>query len=477
LNCFWFFVPIVIFLLVLTTLLVVAVKLYDFVSYLPSKSSRSVKKQYFGIKEQSSETNKEIRQFRATYDEEEWEKLKERIRLDLENLVDPLDPPVQGYGDNIQFLRTLADYWTNKYNWKASVTNLNYWPQFMTSISGMDLHFIHVKPTNAGPVSIRPILLLHSFSTSVNELHDLIPLLVAKKGNNVVFEVVAPSLPGHGWGQPPRKPGFDYSQAAIMMGELMHRLGHNKFYIHAGGTGALVADEIATLFPKRVLGLHTTMPMLTTLSLLLSYLPTLIPIYRHWVIDKEDRQPTQTVTDKLREMYTYYMVTKFWEEKSDVLVVSLVCSPLGLAAWFLDIVNERMAPPSIEPGLVRLPVGVRGLDWFITNLMIIIMSRSAIPLSRFIKDNKNFQLRKVNVPTGIAVYPFNPFPVMGGIPRALVEKRYENIVRFSRMGSGGYFSAIEQPRRLHTDILAFVRNLENTHQPDTSSHKPTNNKN
>ena len=52
---------------------------------------------------------------------------------------------------------------------------------------------------------------------------------------------------------------------------------------------------------------------------------------------------------------------------------------------------------SIEPGLVRLPVGVRGLDWFITNLMIIIMSRSAIPLSRFIKDNKNFQLRKVNV--------------------------------------------------------------------------------
>ena len=44
-------------------------------------------------------------------------------------------------------------------------------------------------------------------------------------------------------------------------------------------------------------------------------------------------------------MLTYYMVTKFWEEKSDVLVVSLVCSPLGLAAWFLDIVNERMAPP------------------------------------------------------------------------------------------------------------------------------------
>ena len=43
-----------------------------------------------------------------------------------------------------------------------------------------------------------------------------------------------------------------FNEAAIMMGELMHRLGHNKFYIHAGGTGALVADEIATLFPKLV---------------------------------------------------------------------------------------------------------------------------------------------------------------------------------------------------------------------------------
>ena len=55
-----------------------------------------------------------------------------------------------------------------RFDWQRHVNTLNFSRQFVTQISGLDIHFIHVKPPQVISASITayPILLLHSFPTS-----------------------------------------------------------------------------------------------------------------------------------------------------------------------------------------------------------------------------------------------------------------------------------------------------------------------
>lgn len=46
----------------------------------------------------------------------------------------------------------------------------------------------------------------------------------------------------------------------VIMRNLMHRLGHKKFYVQGGDWGAGIGSALATLFPEEVLGLHSNLP-------------------------------------------------------------------------------------------------------------------------------------------------------------------------------------------------------------------------
>jgi len=68
---------------------------------------------------------------------------------------------------------------------------------------------------------------------------------------NFVFEVIAPSLPGYGFSEGASKPGLGAAQMAVVMKNLMERIGFKKFYVQGGDWGALIASNMGTLFPKR----------------------------------------------------------------------------------------------------------------------------------------------------------------------------------------------------------------------------------
>ena len=63
---------------------------------------------------------------------------------------------------------------------------------------------------------------------------------------------------------------------------------------------------------------------------------------------------------------------------------------------------------------------------------------------------------KVDVPTGIAVFPREliPFP-----PRSMVGKVY-NVVRWTKFDRGGHFAAMETGKVFAEEVLAFVRGVK-----------------
>lgn len=109
----------------------------------------------------------------------------------------PLEGVQQQYGMNTKLLTEIVEFWKTKYNWAERQKFLNQYPQYKTNVQGLDIHYLHVKPSNTKGLKVVPLLILHGWPGSVREYYELIPLLTKpKEGRKFVFEVVLASLPG-----------------------------------------------------------------------------------------------------------------------------------------------------------------------------------------------------------------------------------------------------------------------------------------
>lgn len=164
--------------------------------------------------------------------------------------------------------------------------------QFLTSpILSLDLHYIHTRANyDVYDKTVLPILLLHGWPGSVREFYDLIGLLADpdRVELDIVFEVVAPSLPGFGWSQAPQRRGMGVTEMAVVLRNLMQRLGYERFYVHGGDWGGRLGAALATLFPQQVIGLHSnTCAVLTPLAVLKGVLAEWQP---DWFVDEANRE-------------------------------------------------------------------------------------------------------------------------------------------------------------------------------------------
>ncbi|KAL3268717.1 hypothetical protein HHI36_007819 [Cryptolaemus montrouzieri] len=167
----------------------------------------------------------------------------------------------QSYGFNGNLANEILDHWKTKYNWRKREKFLNKYPQFITSVQGLKIHFLHVKNQNL-PQHIRvlPLLILHGWPGSVREFYEIIPLLTnPRKDRDFVFEVIVPHLPGYAFSDAASIPGLGVAQIGVILKNLMNRLGFQKFYLQGGDLGALVNHAIAANFEDSVLGLHLNM--------------------------------------------------------------------------------------------------------------------------------------------------------------------------------------------------------------------------
>jgi hypothetical protein len=114
-------------------------------------------------------TNNDITAYRIAVPQADLDDLRERLTRTRWTR----DLPGTGWerGVPASYLRELAAYWATGYDWRAHEAALNAYPQFVTTIDGAQLQFLHVR--SAEP-DATPLLLLHGWPGSIVEFADLI---------------------------------------------------------------------------------------------------------------------------------------------------------------------------------------------------------------------------------------------------------------------------------------------------------------
>lgn len=432
--------------------------LLPFWYYTPSEIVHAPKETWW-CPENLGQVDKSIRPFRITFTEDMVKDLKYRLSH-TRKIAEPLAGTGWSYGVNGKSFEKIINYWLNKYDFKAREAHLNKYPQFITNIQGLDIHFLHVKPEKSVNKKVVPILLLHGWPGSVVEFYKIIPMLTTPRADrDFVFEVIAPSLPGFGFSSAPTISGLSDFQMAVVFKNLMLHLGHKTWYVQGGDWGAIITAYMAGLYPEHVRALHSNMCI--TLSpwsmfkvILYSFVPSLIttdetyhlmyPLKKHWAFT-------------LRESGYYHIQST----KPDTIGVGLNDSPAGLAAYILEKFGHWTSDKSFDRS-----EGISekfAMNELLDNLMMYWVPQTSTTAARiYAQSVGGFHTIRVpiEVPSFCAQFPNELFYQ----PAQILKDRYKNLRRAKLMPRGGHFAAMEEPQLLADDIWESFAEIENPAQ-------------
>ncbi|XP_055003128.1 epoxide hydrolase 1 [Sorex araneus] len=414
-----------------------------------------------GVKPTASE-DESIRPFKVETSEEEIKDLHRR--LDNVRLTAPLEDSRFHYGFNINYLKKVITYWKNEFDWKKQVEILNKYPHFKTKIEGLDIHFIHVKPPNL-PSGRTPkvLLMVHGWPGSFYEFYKIIPFLTDPKSHgmsdDLVFEVICPSIPGYSFSEASSKKGMNSVATARIFYKLMMRLGFQEFYVQGGDWGSLICTNIAQLVPRHVRGLHLNMAFISKNNHFFT-LPLALRFPKFFGYTERDIELMTPFKEKvfysiIRESgYMHIQCTK-----PDTVGCALNDSPVGLAAYILEKFSTWTNSDfrDLEDGGLERKFS---LDDLLTNIMLYWTTASITTSQRYYKENlgqgiltQKHETMKVYVPTGFAAFPCELLHV----PEKWMRVKFPKLISYSYMARGGHFAAFEEPELLARDICKFVR--------------------
>ncbi|ASF07044.1 epoxide hydrolase [Nocardia brasiliensis NBRC 14402] len=278
-----------------------------------------------------------IRPFRIEFPQAELDDLHAR----LANTRWPGEVPGVGWsrGVPVGYLRELAAYWRTEFDWRAEEAMLNELPQFITTVDGQNVHFLHVRSPEPDAT---PLLLLHGWPGGFTDFLDVIGPLsnpVAHGGDPAdAFHLVIPSLPGFGFSTPLAGPGMSTDRMATVFGRLMTRLGYDRYGVHGYDTGAFVAPHLGRQYPEHVVGIHVG-AMIT------------FPIGADGEMDGLSEVEQQR-WDRMLNFNDAYLQCN--SKRPQTVAYGLHDSPVGQLAWIVEKFKELTMP---EDGLPEDSIG------------------------------------------------------------------------------------------------------------------------
>lgn len=386
-----------------------------------------------------------IQPFRFQASNEELADLRQRIKATRWPSRELVADDTQGV--RLALMQKLADYWANQYDWRKAEANINSFPQFVTAIDGVDIHFIHVKSKHANAM---PVIVTHGWPGSIIEQLKTIDRLTDPTAHGGAaadaFDVVIPSLPGYGFSGKPAELGWDPQRVARAWATLMDRLGYKKYVAQGGDWGDAVNEQMALQKPAGLLGIHTNMPgtLPDAISAALAGGP----------------QPTGLSAD---EDYAWKQLDFFYKNRVGYALemgarpqtlYGLDDSPIALAAWMIDHDPEsqkligRVFDGAIE-GLTR--------DDILDNITLYWLTRTGLSSGRLFWESKLafFAPKGVTIPVAVSAFPDEIYTA----PRSWSEKAFPNLIFYKRHQKGGHFVAWEQPQALVEDMREAFRPL------------------
>jgi pimeloyl-ACP methyl ester carboxylesterase len=375
-----------------------------------------------------------IRPFRIDVPQADLDDL--RKRLGRIRWPDELPGVGWGYGIPLGYLKELAAYWRDSYDWRKHEARLNEFAQFTTTIDGQNIHFIHVRSPERGAL---PLILSDGWPGSVVEFTEIIGPLADPRAHGGdpadAFNVVAPSIPGFAFSGPTREPGWNLERITAAYGILMERLGYGRYGAHGSDFGSLLAPELGRLHPERVVGVHVN----GLLALPPKNGPELVGL------TEEDRARLEETKRFRRDQRGYALIQA---TRPQTLAYGLTDSPVGLLAWIVEKFKEWTDSSTTPEEAVDR-------DQMLTNVMLYWLTRTAGSSSRLFKETARDLVRANEpsvVPTGVAVFPRDAL-----LPVRRIAERVHNIVHWSEFDRGGHFAAMEVPELVVGDLRKFYR--------------------
>lgn len=351
-------------------------------------------------------------------------------------------------GVRLETMRALAQAWQSGYDWRKVEARLNAWPQFVTEIDGLDIHFIHVRSRHEHAL---PMIITHGWPGSVIEQLKVIDPLTNPTAHggaaSDAFDLVIPSLPGYGFSGKPTAAGWGPERTARAWTQLMKRLGYTRFVAQGGDWGDAISEQMALQAPPELLAIHTNMP-------------ATIPDDIAAALAAGGAPPAGLAPD---ERSAYDQIDFFYKHglgyaqemaNRPQTLYGIADSPIGLAAWMLDHDDRSTAMigrvfDGQSEGLTREDV----LD----NITLYWLTNTAVSSARLYWENKLafFAPKHVTIPVAVSVFPDEIY----ASPRSWAEKAFPKLIHFNRLEKGGHFAAWEQPAAFTSEVRDAFRSL------------------
>lgn len=391
----------------------------------------------------STDHASDVRPFRIDIPQSDLDDLADRLaRTRWADDLPGDDPWARGLPAS--YLRGLAAHWAGSYDWREHEARINEHSQFVTTIDGQDIHFLHVRSREEDAL---PVILTHGWPGSFVEFLDVIGPLTdpAAHGGDAAdaFHLVIPSIPGFGFSTPLTGAGWDASRVAGAFAQLMARLGYDRYGAQGGDFGAVVSPAIGRVDADHVVGVHVN----AATGGFVSFAPP-----------SDDDLATLTDLEKVRLARMQHYMTEqagymqLQSTRPQSLAHALVDSPVGQLAWIVERFKEWT-----DEG-AALPEDAVDRDQLLTNVMVYWLTRSAGTAANLYYEIAHAgawgaTIERSPVPTGVAAFSMD-----------IAIRRYaeaaNTITHWSDFpDAGGHFPAMEAPELFVDDVRAFFRTV------------------
>ena len=352
-------------------------------------------------------------------------------------------------GVQLATTQKLAQYWATNYDWRKVEARMNALPQFITTIDGLDIHFIHVRSKNANAL---PVIITHGWPGSIIEQMKIIAPLTdptAHYGGTPqdAFDVVIPSLPGYGFSGKPTAPGWDPARIARAWIVLMQRLGYKRYTAQGGDWGNCVTELMALQTPPELLGIATNMAATVPADIDKAALAGAPPPPN---LGPDERR----AYDQLAFFYKHGLGYAGEMANRPQTLYGIADSPVGLAAWILD--HDAASYALITRVFDGVPEGLTRED-ILENISLYWLTNTAVSSARLYWEYKGgfFDVRNVTIPVAVSAFPDEIYQA----PKSWAEKAYPKLIYYNRLPKGGHFAAWEQPEFFTTELRASFKSL------------------
>jgi epoxide hydrolase len=383
--------------------------------------------------------DREVRPFELHVPEEALDDLRDRLRRTRwpeRETVSTDAGRSWRQGPPLAYVRELVESWL-AYDWRRVESALNAHGQATTTIDGEQIHLLHVRSPRP---DARPLVITHGWPSSVLEpLAVMDALANPADTDQPAFHVVAPSLPGFGFGSRPASTGWSAERTSDAWSELMTRLGYERFHAAGGDWGARVTAGLAVRHTERVAGVHSFTPYVSAPDDPEAYGP-LSDQERSWLRDRGefmDHGRGYSIEQSTRPQTIGYALTD---------------SPAGLAAWiytlFQDVTDSDGDP---EKAVDR--------DRILDDIMLYWLPNAAASSARLYWEDRQNNAMSAGpmapnpVPAGFSVFPAEAVQAS----RRWIERRFETVLHYAQLDRGGHFAALEQPGLLTEEIRTTFR--------------------